>query len=66
MIGVPNSRLFGPLKSVELFRNSQDFGTTEEFKAIKSDTVPENAVEPEDFSALAEDLSLSVGVFSER
>ncbi|MCU7244372.1 MAG: amino acid adenylation domain-containing protein [Microcystis aeruginosa WS75] len=62
VIGVPNLRLFGPLKIVELLNNSQDFGTIEEFKAIKSDIIPENAVETEDFSALAADLSLSVWV----
>ena len=57
---VPNARLAGDLKTVELLKNPEAVQTVGQLRSVVKAIPPETGVEPEDLWALAEALSYSV------
>ena len=57
---VPNARLAGDLKTVELLKNPEAVQTVGQLRSVVKAIPPETGVEPEDLCALAEALSYSV------
>jgi acyl transferase domain-containing protein/ubiquinone/menaquinone biosynthesis C-methylase UbiE/acyl carrier protein len=57
---VPNARLAGDLKAVELLKNPEAVQTVGQLRSVVKAIPPETGVEPEDLWALAEALSYSV------